>query len=286
LLIHGWGVTFNVWQKLAPLLSPHFQLILVELPGVSAASKMMPGQPYYEFCAERLEEFRLELGIERWAILAYSIGTRVSEAYVQRYPQHVSRAVFLCPIYLTQPWMRTVQAGRWLNAKHADLASWFLSDWRLYGWLLAVGFNLHGRDYATEWMAEIEGRPLENLKQMLLELPGKGRAPFTLPDSPAVPSLFVWGWNDLLTARPAHPRPNDVFIFANHGAPVLRPERVAAVVLPFLKGETAFAPISARSKRRIRPPKPHLKVHVSVPKRFAQVGRRHALPSRWMPRSN
>src|SRR6266851_4325242 len=37
LLIHGWGVTYTVWQKLVPLLAPHFQLILVELPGVCAA---------------------------------------------------------------------------------------------------------------------------------------------------------------------------------------------------------------------------------------------------------
>ncbi len=243
---------------------------------MSAASEIEPGKPYYEFCAERLEAFRVELGVDRWAILAYSIGTRVSEAYVQRYPQHVSRAAFLCPIYLTHPWMRTVQAGRWLNAKNADLTSWFLSDWRLYGWLLAVGFNLHGREYASEWMDEIEGRPLENLKQMLLELPGKGRAPFRLPDSPAVPSLFVWGWNDLLTARPAHPRPNDVFIFANHGAPVLRPERVAAAVVPFLKGDATFAPVSAKRRRRLKRPR----LSVKVPKRFPQVGRRRALPTR------
>jgi pimeloyl-ACP methyl ester carboxylesterase len=265
-------VTYNVWQKLTPLLSPHFQLILVELPGVSAASDIMPDKPYYEFCAEALEEFRQAIGIERWAILAYSIGTRVSEAYVQRYPQHVTRAVFLCPIYLTHPWKRTVQAGQWLNAKNADLASWFLSDWRLYGWLLAVGFNLHGRDFANEWMNEIEARPLDNLKQMLLELPGRGRAPFTLPDSPQVPTLFVWGWHDLLTERPAHPRPNDVFILANHGAPVLTPERVAAAVLPFLKGETTFAVHSRRPTKQKQKG-----LRLKTPQRLSQPVRRDAL---------
>jgi pimeloyl-ACP methyl ester carboxylesterase len=234
-------VTYTIWQKLVPLLAPHFQLIMVELPGTSAASQTMPGKPYYEFCAERLEEFRLALGIEHWAILAYSIGTRVSEAYIRHYPQRVTQAVFLCPIYLTRPWMMTMQVGQWLNAHHAELASWFLSGWRLYGWLLAVGFNLRGRDCAKEWMSEIEQRPLDNLKRMLLELPGKGRAPFTLPDSPPVPSLFVWGWYDLLTARPVHPRPNDVFIFASHGAPMLTPETVAAVVLPFFNRELVLS---------------------------------------------
>jgi pimeloyl-ACP methyl ester carboxylesterase len=75
---------------------------------------------------------------------------------------------------------------------------------------------------------------------MLMDLPGKGRAPFILPVSPPIPSLFVWGRRDALTARPSLSRPNDVFIIANHSAPVLNPDRVAAVVLPFLKGEVGL----------------------------------------------
>lgn len=239
LLIHGWGVTYNVWQKLVPLLSPHFQLILVELPGVSGATRAIPDKHYYEHCAEALEEFRQALGIERWAMLAYSTGTRVGHAYLRRYSQRVTQAVFLCPMYITLPWMMTIRAGQWLNAKHAKLANWFVSDWRLYGWLLVVGFNLRGRDYVRAWMREIGQVPLDNLKRMLLELPGRGRAPFTLPDSPPVPTLFIWGKRDQLTALPTRPHPNDVFILANHGAPVLVPEAIAAVVVPFLEGEVA-----------------------------------------------
>ena len=235
LLIHGWGVTHMVWQKLVLLLTPHFQLILVELPGVGAASEVMPDKPYYQACAEALEELRVAMGIERWAILAYSTGTRVGESYAQQYPQRVSRVVFLCPIYLRSYWTLALQVEQWIDAKRSELANWFLSGWRLYGMLLILGLNLRQRDYANEWMSEIELQPLGNLKRMLLELPGKGRAPFTLPTSPRVPTLFVWGRRDALTARPPDLRPNDVFIFANHGAPVLTPDEVAAVVLPFLK---------------------------------------------------
>lgn len=186
------------------------------------------------FCAEKLEEFRVALGIECWGMLAYSTGTRVSEAYMQHYAQRVTHAVFLCPIYLTRPWMLAIQVGQWLNSKHAQLVNWFISGWRLYGGVLVVGFNLHGRDYARAWMQEIEGRPLDNIKEMCFALPGKGRTPFTFPALPSVPTLFVWGLNDALTARPTHPRPNDVFIASNHGAPVVSPEQVAEVVMPFL----------------------------------------------------
>lgn len=238
---------------------------------MSVASQVMPGKPYYEFCAETLEEFRVALGIERWAILAYSTGTRASEAYLQRYPQQVTRAVFLCPIYLTRPWMMTIQVGQWLDAHHAELASWFLSGWRLYGWLLLVGFNLHRRNNARAWMSEMERRPLDHLKRMLLELPGRGRAPFTLPDAPPVPSLFVWARHDLLVAHPARPRPNDVFIFASHGgAPLLTPETVAAVVVPFLKGTYI-------SSQNITEGDKQKRVRFKVPKLLSQVDRSKAL---------
>lgn len=235
LLIHGWGVTYRVWHYLVPLLKPHFQLILVELPGMGAAHDVVPLDSYYPACARELETLRLSLGIEQWAILAYSTGTRAGEAYVQRYPQHIVRAVFLCPIYLRESWKLALQFEQWLDTRRPGLSNWILSDWRLFGLLLALGFNLHRRDCAHEWMSEIDLQPRDNLKRMLLELPGKGRAPFTLPGVSTVSTLFVWGRRDALTARPRHPRPNDVFISANHSAPMLAADSVASVVLPFLK---------------------------------------------------
>lgn len=249
LLIHGWGVTYMVWRNLAPLLKPHFQLILVELPGVGAADQQVPGKSYYPACAEALEELRMALEIERWSILAYSTGTRAGEAYVQRFPQHVLRAVFLCPIYLRESWKLALELEQWINTRRTGLANWILSDWRLYAMLLAVGFNLRRHACASEWMSEIELQPLDNLKRMLLELPGKGRAPFAIPAAPAVPTLFVWGRKDALTARPRHPRPNDIFISANHSAPMLAAPHVAEAVLPFLKEGKL---VSQRRQRKLQ----------------------------------
>jgi pimeloyl-ACP methyl ester carboxylesterase len=235
LLIHGWGVTYAVWHKLVPLLAPYFQLILVELPGAGAMSDVVFDTPYYPTCAEALEELRVALGIEQWAILAYSTGTRVGEAYVQQYPQYVSRAVFLCPICLRKPLKMLHRNLLRIDAKRSDVVNWILSGWRLYGLLLLLGFNLHRYDQIDGWMSEIKLLPTENLKRVIAELPGNGRAPFLLPTSPPVPTLFVWGVRDVLTAPPSHPRPNDAVILACHGAPVLNPQGVASVVLPFLK---------------------------------------------------
>lgn len=245
LLIHGLGVTYATWNKLVPLLAPHFQLIMVELPGTGAMSDFVFDKPYYPTCAEALEELRVALGIEQWAILAYSTGARAGEAYVQKYPQRVTRAVFLCPIYLRKSLKNVLRFFQRIDAKRSGVVNWLLSDWRLYGFLLLFGFNLHRHDPINDWMSEMKHLPTEQMKRIVTELPGTGRAPFILPDFPPIPTLFVWGLRDDLTAPPSHPRPNDAFILAYHSAPVLCPEDVAAVVLPFLKEEATSHDIDA-----------------------------------------
>jgi pimeloyl-ACP methyl ester carboxylesterase len=229
LFIHGWGVTYTVWQKLLPLLRPHFQIIMIELPGNGGSPDVDSGMPYYPACAATIEEVRLRLGIERWSILAYSSGTRAAEAYIQRYPQQVTRAVFLCPTYLTELWSLALKV---LDNAQPRLTEWLFSDWRLYGLILALGFNGRRHDFTNVWKHEIELQSMKNLQRMLCELPGKGRAPFELP---AVPTLFIWGSQDTLAARPRRPRPNDIFIRANHSAPMLAAPSVAETVLPFLQ---------------------------------------------------
>jgi pimeloyl-ACP methyl ester carboxylesterase len=141
----------------------------------------------------------------------------------------------------------------WIDARQSSMADWFLSGWRLHGLLLTLGFNMRRCDYSDEWMDEIEMQPIESLKRMLLELPGKGRAPFRLPTSPSVPTLFIWGRRDALTARPLRSRPNDVFILANHGAPMLVPDQIAEIVLQFFRGKLGaeYAPGRATMRRRL-----------------------------------
>ena len=230
LLIHGWGVTYAMWENLAPLLTPYYQLIMIELPGIGGSPQVEPGQPYYPACAEGIEEVRLALGIEKWSLLAYSSGTRAAEAYVQRYPQAIQRAVFLCPIYLAEIW--TLFLHLLDNTPNLTIRTWILSRWRLYSLILALGFNGRPHMYTRTWTHEIELQPLDILIRTLCEIPGKGRTPFELSE---VPTLFIWSERDALTARPRHLRPNDIIIPANHSAPMLAPNSIAEVVIPFLQ---------------------------------------------------
>jgi len=235
LLIHGLGVTYATWQNLVPLLSPHFQLIMVELPGTGTLRDAEFAKPYYPTCAEALEELRIALGIKQWTILAYSTGTRVSESYLQLYPGRVARAVFLCPFYIRRPPYALMRSFLGVNAKHVQIVNWLLADWRLYGWLWLSAFNLHRNEYISDWISEIKLLPVENLKRVITDLPNLGRTPFILPDIPPVPILYIWASHDAISACPSRLRPNDVIIEACHSAPLLNAQRVAEAALPFLQ---------------------------------------------------
>lgn len=201
------------------------------------SGEIAAGRSYYDDCTEALDELRVALDIEQWAILSYSTGTRVGEAYMQRYPQHVTQAAFLCPLYLHRSWRLALQIEEWIDVRRSALADWILSGWRLHGMLLALGFNWRHFSCAGAWMREIKLQSVGNLKRMLLELPDKGRAPFVLPSTSAASTLFIWGLSDALTARPRHLRSNEVCIWANHGAPMLVPDKIARIVLPFFNNE-------------------------------------------------
>jgi pimeloyl-ACP methyl ester carboxylesterase len=248
LLIHGWGVTYTIWQNLVPLLKPHFQLVMIELPGTGGSPEVDLRQPYYPACAEAIEEVRLVLGIEQWAVLAYSSGTRAAEAYIQRYPEHITHTVFLCPIYLNEICSLGV---RFLITTHASqtFTSWLLSDWRLYSLVVALGFNGCRHDYTHMWKREIELQPLDTLVRSLCELPGQGRAPFNLP---TVPTLFIWGSRDALTIHPLRLRANDIVIRANHSAPMLAAHDIAEAVIPFLTQGTLINTHHRKFLRRLQ----------------------------------
>lgn len=231
LLLHGWGVTYPIWQNLLPLLRPYFQLIVVELPGHGASPAPAPNTPYYQGCATALEELRRELGIERWSILAYSVGSRAAEIYLQRYRERVDGAVFLCPISIRRWCHGFFIAQVWVDRLSTPVANWILRGRRLSFILWVLGFNGKRHEYLHMWQEEIERQTIDRITPMLYDLPGLGRAPYHVPPARI---LFVWGENDVISEPPEEPGPSDLVIPGTHCAPLLEAPRVAEVVLKFL----------------------------------------------------
>jgi pimeloyl-ACP methyl ester carboxylesterase len=231
LLIHGFGISFNIWQNLRPLLRDAFTLITIELPGIGKSST--PEGDYLEACDRDLESLRLTLKIERWNILGYSSGTRVAEYYLNRHADHVLKIIYLCPAQ-TQAFKAVgLRVAKGLDARFPSAGNWVLSGWRLYFLIRLLGFNLRPSHHARAWMNEISSQPVEILKETLHTIPDHGARVF---DIPSVPYLFIWGRRDLITTSPRKPDLHQRFVDATHAAPVMNAEEVASVALPFLLG--------------------------------------------------
>ncbi len=229
LLLHGFGVTYNIWENLGPLLESHFQLIIVELPGMGpSASALNPGS-YYANCVQDLEQMREELQIEKWSIFSYSIGTRVAEAYINRYPHRIGEAVFLCPLYIHGLRWKTLSLLRVIDLYIPHFANRLLSGRSLYGLVVLLGFNGHRSRYAREWVNEISSQDTAVLKKILHDLPNSGKQLFDLP----VPSLYIFGRHDIITARSPYGHVNVQYIRANHSAPLLAADQIAKISIAF-----------------------------------------------------
>lgn len=229
LLIHGFGISFNIWQNLLPLLKEDFSLIMIELPGIgnSPASQ----GDYLEDCVREIDCLRVELKIERWHVFSYSSGTRVGERYVQEYADHVINAVYLCPAQTRSYKAFGLKIAKQLDTWFPAFGDWVLSGQRLDFLIRLLGFNLQPGPHAKAWMDEISSRPVNVLKEIVRTIPSDGGKPFL---TPPMPHLFIWGTRDLITASPRKASARHRLIHATHSAPVTEPEQVAELALPFL----------------------------------------------------
>lgn len=231
-LLHGFGISFNIWNGLRPLLADHFTLIEVELPGIGLSPLPLPTRPYLAEAVDALDSLRNFLGLARWHALGYSSGSRVAGAYLQSHADRVERAVFLCPAHTATDKAFGLRVASAIDARLPILGNWVLSGWRIRFLIHLLGFNLHRNSPVDAWYEEITSQPVDILKATLRSMPNGGARPFEIPDS--VPALFVWGKEDLITATPKRPSPRDVVIHANHSMPQTRAKEVSEIVLPFL----------------------------------------------------
>jgi pimeloyl-ACP methyl ester carboxylesterase len=233
LLLHGFGISFNIWTELAPRLRGHFKLVTVELPGIGISPVPPLSVPYLAAAVDALDSIRDSLAIPRWSVIGYSSGSRVAEAYIQSHMEHVERAIFLCPAYTTKDKSLGLRIASMVDARFPAIGDWVLSGWRIRFLIRLLGFNLRADDRIPAWFTEITSQSVEVLKATLRSMPEGGARPFDVPAE--IPALFVWGREDLITATPRKPSVQDVVIHANHSMPQTKAREVAEIVLQFLQ---------------------------------------------------
>ncbi len=231
LLVHGFMISFNIWQTLLPLLRPHFRLVMPELPGIGASAPPGDEESLLSASVDGLEQIRRELGLERWSVLGYSTGSRIAEAYIQAHPANVCQAIFLCPLIIQANKARALKRALRLDQRVPAFGDWVLTGWRLKFLVSLLGFNLRPDPLSKEWYDEISSRPMKLRKATIRAAAERIDEPFSVQ----VPYAMIWGDRDLVPATPRKPGPQDHFVHGRHSAPAEAAQEIAPIVVSLLQ---------------------------------------------------
>lgn len=89
-LLHGFADRRQVWLDVAKRLTPHFHLIIPDLPGWGDSSRL-PGASYdIDAQAARLQTFVQTLRLGRFVLVGHSMGGAIAGVYAAEHPEHVA----------------------------------------------------------------------------------------------------------------------------------------------------------------------------------------------------
>lgn len=89
-LLHGFADSKEVWLETAKLLTPHFHVIIPDLPGWGDSSRVKGGSYTVEAQAARLQAFVQALQLQRFVLVGHSLGGAIAGVYAADHPEHVS----------------------------------------------------------------------------------------------------------------------------------------------------------------------------------------------------
>jgi pimeloyl-ACP methyl ester carboxylesterase len=97
LLIHGFGADRNNFTRVARLLTPHYRVIVPDLPGFGEASK--PDGASYAIAdqVERLRQFAQGLGLRRLHLGGSSMGGFIATVWAAKHPDEAASLWLLAP---------------------------------------------------------------------------------------------------------------------------------------------------------------------------------------------
>ena len=99
-LLHGYGMSASVYQRLGDLLSTGCRVIIPDLPGFGRSGKVKRAG-FWRF-AWLLSDFLEEIGISRATLVAHSMGGGVAIELSRLFPEKVSKLILVdsvgCPI--------------------------------------------------------------------------------------------------------------------------------------------------------------------------------------------
>jgi len=116
-LLHGVGLDHTLWDDLAPLLEPDFDVLRYDLLGHGAASALHGAARIEDFIAQLDDELD-RAGWRNANVLGYSMGGLIAGAYAAARPERVARLVLLSTVF-----RRTDEEAAAVRARLASAAT-------------------------------------------------------------------------------------------------------------------------------------------------------------------
>ena len=116
-LIAGFPQSCYAWRRVMPLLTPHFRVIAVDLPGQGDSDKPVFGYDT-QTAAHRVNAMLRQLGVGRHLLVGHDIGSWVAYPYAHAFEQELSGVVFLdanIPGITLQPVIKVADPDYWRN---------------------------------------------------------------------------------------------------------------------------------------------------------------------------
>jgi abhydrolase domain-containing protein 6 len=88
-LLHGFADSKEVWLEMAQRLTPHFHLIIPDLPGWGESSRSAGASYNVDAQAARLQDFVQTLGLQDFVLVGHSLGGAIAGVYASEHPEHV-----------------------------------------------------------------------------------------------------------------------------------------------------------------------------------------------------
>lgn len=95
LLLHGFNARKEIWLAMAKELTPHFHVIIPDLPGWGDSTRVDGASYNIDVQALRLQSFVQTLGLQKFVLIGHSMGGAIAGTYAAEHPEHVSELALL-----------------------------------------------------------------------------------------------------------------------------------------------------------------------------------------------
>ena len=94
-LLHGYGGSYADWLLAAKYLTGNFRVIIPDLPGWGASTRLPNASYGYAAQVERLHGFVAALHLDEFALAGHSMGGAIAGLYAAKYPKQVAALVLV-----------------------------------------------------------------------------------------------------------------------------------------------------------------------------------------------